>query len=118
MPGVSGVTVVDLLGVLFSFAPEAAGAASARHSLRPQFLEGQGFCDHSGAFASRECCDAPDHRHSGARLGASYDVQLHIVESMSPGVIAARWIPGLRLSAHPGMTKSSLRARINLTTMM
>ena len=42
MPDVSGATVVDLLGVLFSFAPEAAGAASARHSLRPQFSEGQG----------------------------------------------------------------------------
>ncbi|MGC1662642.1 MAG: hypothetical protein WA773_04780 [Bradyrhizobium sp.] len=28
---------------------------------------------------------------------------------MSPGVVAARWIPGLRLSAHPGMTKSSLK---------
>ena len=37
MPGVSGVTVVDLLGVLFIFAPEAAGATSARHSLRPLF---------------------------------------------------------------------------------
>jgi hypothetical protein len=48
-------------------------------------------------------------RHSGARLGASYDVQFHIGESMSPGVIAARWIPGLRLSAHPGMTKNSLK---------
>jgi hypothetical protein len=39
MPGVSGVTVVDLLGVLFSFAPEAAGAPSARHSLRPLIPE-------------------------------------------------------------------------------
>ena len=35
MPDVSGVTVVDLLGVLFSFAPEAAGATGARYSLRP-----------------------------------------------------------------------------------
>jgi hypothetical protein len=40
MPDVSGVTVVDLLGVLFSFAPEAAGAPSARHSLRPLWAEG------------------------------------------------------------------------------
>jgi hypothetical protein len=35
MPDLSGVTVVDLLGVLFSFAPEAAGATGVRHSLRP-----------------------------------------------------------------------------------
>src|SRR5579863_4102490 len=40
MPGVSGVTVVTTLVCSFYFACEAAGASSARHSLRPRFLEG------------------------------------------------------------------------------
>src|SRR5260370_32586430 len=35
MPGRSGVTVVTMLVCLFYFAGEAAGASSARHSLRP-----------------------------------------------------------------------------------
>src|SRR5258706_3072044 len=35
MPGRSGVTVVTMLVCLFYFACEAAGASSARHSLRP-----------------------------------------------------------------------------------
>jgi hypothetical protein len=35
MPDVSGVTVVTTLVCLFYFACEAAGASSARHSLRP-----------------------------------------------------------------------------------
>jgi len=35
MPGVSGVTVVTTLVCLFFIAYETAGAASARHSLRP-----------------------------------------------------------------------------------
>src|SRR5258708_39528378 len=35
MPGRSGVTVVTTLVCLFYFACEAAGALSARHSLRP-----------------------------------------------------------------------------------
>jgi len=37
MPGVSGVTVVTTLVCSFYFACEAAGALSARHSLRPLF---------------------------------------------------------------------------------
>jgi hypothetical protein len=42
MPGVSGVTVVTML-VCFNLttAREAAGASSARHSLRPLFSEGE-----------------------------------------------------------------------------
>src|SRR5467141_26115 len=40
MPGRSGVTVVTMLVCLFYFACEAAGASSARHSLRPLILEG------------------------------------------------------------------------------
>jgi len=35
MPGVTGVTVVTMLVCYFYFAREAAGASSARHSLRP-----------------------------------------------------------------------------------
>src|SRR5213596_1097786 len=35
MPGETGVTVVTMLVCLFYFACEAAGASSARHSLRP-----------------------------------------------------------------------------------
>jgi hypothetical protein len=35
MPGVSGVTVVTMLVCFYHFAREAAGASSARHSLRP-----------------------------------------------------------------------------------
>jgi hypothetical protein len=44
-------------------------------------------------------------RHSGARVKrASFDVQLHIRESMVPQGYWEKWIPGLRLTAHPGMT--------------
>jgi hypothetical protein len=39
MPGVSGVTVVYLLVCFLIFAREAAGATSARHSLRPLISE-------------------------------------------------------------------------------
>jgi len=37
MPGDSGVTVVTILVCCFYFAHKAAGASSARHSLRPLF---------------------------------------------------------------------------------
>jgi hypothetical protein len=47
MPGETGVTVVTTLVCLFYFACEAAGASSARHSLRP--LLGESFTHHSGA---------------------------------------------------------------------
>jgi hypothetical protein len=43
MPGDSGVTVVTTLVCLFYFACEAAGASSARHSLRPLIEEGGTF---------------------------------------------------------------------------
>jgi hypothetical protein len=46
MPGVSGVTVVTILVCSFYFACEAAGALSARHSLRPPM--GDGFMQDSG----------------------------------------------------------------------
>jgi len=51
MPGETGVTVVTMLVCLFYFACEAAGASSARHSLRPLISE-------SGTFwqTSRETC--------------------------------------------------------------
>jgi hypothetical protein len=39
MPGETGVTVVTTLVCFFIFAREAAGASSARHSLRPLLAE-------------------------------------------------------------------------------
>jgi hypothetical protein len=47
MPGRSGVTVVTMLVCLFYFACEAAGASSARHSLRPLISEGGKFRQNS-----------------------------------------------------------------------
>ncbi len=49
MPGVSGVTVVTTLVCSFHFACEAAGAARARHSLRPLIREGAVLLINSGA---------------------------------------------------------------------
>jgi hypothetical protein len=49
MPGVSGVTVVTMLVCSFYFAREAAGASSARHSLRPLIFGGERFMHDSGA---------------------------------------------------------------------
>jgi hypothetical protein len=39
MPGDAGVTVVTMLVCFFYFAHKAAGAAGARHSLRPLISE-------------------------------------------------------------------------------
>jgi hypothetical protein len=41
MPGVSGVTVVTMLVCFFISAHKAAGASSARHSLRPLISAGR-----------------------------------------------------------------------------
>src|SRR5258708_19441982 len=49
MPGRSGVTVVTTLVCFFHFTHEAAGALSARHSLRPLLSRGEWFCKTSGA---------------------------------------------------------------------
>jgi len=49
MPGDSGVTVVTMLVCFFYFAREAAGASSARHSLRPLISLGERFLQNSGA---------------------------------------------------------------------
>ncbi|MBO4224185.1 hypothetical protein [Bradyrhizobium neotropicale] len=44
---------------------------------------------------------------------ASSDVQLHIRESISPRVYAARWIPGLRpKGTRPGMTAATIGVSI------
>src|ERR1700719_4397297 len=62
MPGDSGVTVVTMLVCLFYFACEAAGASSARHSLRPLNFGGSvssGKTRAKGAARSRSCgCEA------------------------------------------------------------
>src|SRR5437899_5245252 len=42
MPGETGVTVVTMLVCFFYFAREAAGASSARHSLRPLNFRAEG----------------------------------------------------------------------------
>jgi hypothetical protein len=47
MPGDSGVTVVTMLVCFFHFAHKAAGAASARHSLRPLNSESGRFWQNS-----------------------------------------------------------------------
>jgi hypothetical protein len=49
MPGVSGVTVVTILVCFLPFAHEAAGASSARHSLRPPFQGDADFQINPGA---------------------------------------------------------------------
>jgi hypothetical protein len=47
MPGVSGVTVVTTLVCFVFITHEAAGASSARHSLRPLISEGGKFRQNS-----------------------------------------------------------------------
>src|SRR6266478_3375145 len=54
MPGRSGVTVVTMLVCLFYFAYEAAGASSARHSLRPLFSERRNDFANLGRIAPRD----------------------------------------------------------------
>jgi hypothetical protein len=55
MPGGSGVTVVTMLVCSFYFAREAAGASSARHSLRPLISQGQEFTAKLARNARRDC---------------------------------------------------------------
>ena len=52
VPDRFGQPVVTMLVCFFVFANEAAGAASARHSLRPLFDEGHGFSQSSGAICA------------------------------------------------------------------
>ena len=54
MPGVSGVTVVTTLVCYQHTAHEAAGASSARHSLRPLISEGGKFTANLRAHAPRD----------------------------------------------------------------
>jgi|ERR1700730_15475227 hypothetical protein len=54
MPGDSGVTVVTMLVCSFYFACEAAGASSARHSLRPLIFQGQDFQANLARIARRD----------------------------------------------------------------
>jgi hypothetical protein len=54
MPGDPGVTVVTMLVCFFTFAHKAAGAPSARHSLRPLILEGRLYPTTRALFARRE----------------------------------------------------------------
>src|SRR5712672_4656264 len=54
MPGETGVTVVTTLVCLFYFACEAAGASSARHSLRPLISEGGTYLANLARIARRD----------------------------------------------------------------
>jgi hypothetical protein len=54
MSGDSDVTVVTMLVCLFYFARKAAGASSARHSLRPLVSEAADFMAKPGRIAPRE----------------------------------------------------------------
>src|SRR5581483_7280211 len=69
------------------------------------------FCRTRARNAARERCAVSEVnlRHSGAR------VQRANPESISPRNSAAQWIPGLRLSAHPGMTVLKLRGEVMRT---
>jgi hypothetical protein len=59
MPGDSGVTVVTMLVCFLLFTHEAAGASSARHSLRPLISEGRTFLAKLGhAPRDREVVDS------------------------------------------------------------
>src|SRR5439155_12076877 len=53
VPGETGVTVVTTLVCYFYFACEAAGASSARHSLRP-LISGAKFLPNLGRIAPRD----------------------------------------------------------------
>src|SRR5260370_22698004 len=96
MPGETGVTVVTTLVCLFYFACEAAGASSARHSLRPLIFRADGFLQELGRIAPRgrgrmlvviarsAATKQSRSRHSGAMrsiepgISRFPDVQLHI----------------------------------------
>ena len=60
----------------------------------------------------RDPCDKIDASIKFCARRASFDVQLHIRESISPGDVMAPWIPGLRLTAHPGKTRKELVRRM------
>src|SRR5258707_11278773 len=67
MPGETGVTVVTMLVCLFYFACEAAGALSARHSLRPLFSERRNNFAKLGPIAPRDRGGAPSLRGAKRR---------------------------------------------------
>jgi hypothetical protein len=66
MPGETGVTVVTTLVCFLYFAYEAAGASSARHSLRPLNRGLRKFLANLGRNARRDC-EAVSQRHCEER---------------------------------------------------
>jgi hypothetical protein len=78
MPGVSGVTVVTTLVCSFYFACEAAGAASARHSLRPLFSESGIFLANLGRIRPRDREAAFGERDIDARIA--------VMPGLDPGI--------------------------------
>jgi hypothetical protein len=135
MPGDFRCDRGDYARVLFSFVREAAGASSARHSLRPlllgaanQFLQNSGTSRREIADVRRHCEERLVRRSSTSEGGSdeaihsssfrdgpkdqTSDVQLRIGESRDSGLDA---------SHRPGMTESGLlrgachRARVRAT---
>jgi hypothetical protein len=93
----SGVTVVTTLVCFIYFAREAAGASSARHSLRPLFSWAEGFMHDSGASRReiaevyfdrfRHCEERPVRRSSTSEGGSDEAIHSYFV---------ATWIASLR----------------------
>ena len=97
MPGETGATVVtNSCGFLF-FPREAAGAL--KHPAFPTPSLGEGTMDNSGRSCrgNADVCRLPDPVIPGRIKDAN-------PESMVPQQCWHKWIPGLRRTAHPGMT--------------
>src|SRR5579859_8127476 len=96
MPGETGVTVVTTLVCLFYFACEAAGALSARHSLRPLIQRAEGSNANLARMMRREC-EAVSPRHC-LRQTQSVCAREHLRRSNPFFLCAVRWIASLTLA--------------------
>jgi hypothetical protein len=95
MPGETGVTVVTTLVCFFSFAYEAAGASSARHSLRPlifreanELVKTRAKSRRGNAEARRMNASAPhSHSSSPGLTGRPSIPEEAVIESKGRGVL-------------------------------
>jgi hypothetical protein len=96
MPGVSGVTVVTTLVCSFYFACEAAGASSARHSLRPLIWRRRQFIAKLAQIMRRECepVSAKEQLVIRSTAGLTFGNQLAI--STPPGTSGLSALDGNR----------------------
>jgi len=101
MPGETGVTVVTTLACLFYFTCEAAGASSARHSLRPRFFQGETFTHSSGAMrgGNAEVCLEREHCHCEEQG----DEAIHLSVLLSRA-----WIASLALAMTAELARGTL----------